>query len=311
MDYKHAKVVFMGTPEIAASLLETLINGQFNIVAVIAQPDASFGRRNLLMKAATKIIAEKYDIPIFQPTSIRIDHDFINHLDADLIVTLAYGQIVPDAVLKWPKYRPLNVHGSLLPRLRGAAPIQYALMHGFKETGFTLMEMVTQMDAGPMYAQIPVTILDDDNYETLRNRMSATINTFVPLLLKQYLNDELKGIPQDVAQVSFAPSIKIEQEHLNIGLSSRDFINYVRALAPSPGGYVLSNDERIKLLATKLYNTSIDNEIGTVHEQNGKLLLQLIDGNIEITLLQIPGKRPTIGHDFLNGHRHYLGHLWK
>jgi methionyl-tRNA formyltransferase len=311
MDYRKTRIVFMGTPEIAASLLETLLGAGFNLVALIAQPDAPVGRQGNIVPVPTKQVALKHGIKVYQPESIRKEFGFINDFGCDLIVTLAYGQIIPDQVLAWPTIKALNVHGSLLPQLRGAAPIQYALIHGLEKTGFTLMEMVSKMDAGPMFAKREVDICPDDDYGSLRTKISQLIKREVPDLLIDFIDGRLAPIEQIESEATFAPSIKKEQEHLNIDLPKRDFINYVRALAPAPGGYLLDEDLRVKLLKTRHYDEQLINPIGHVSIEDHNLVLQLCDGRLLVETLQWPGRRPVAGPEFVNGHRDIAGHLWK
>ena len=144
------RIVYMGTPELSAEILEGLINHGYKIAGVIAQEDKPVGRKNVIQKVPTKVVAEKYQIPVYQPHRIRLDYDFVKQINPDLIITCAYGQIVPQGLLDIPRLGCINVHGSLLPKYRGASPIQSALIHGEKETGVTIMEMIDKMDAGRM-----------------------------------------------------------------------------------------------------------------------------------------------------------------
>ena len=160
----------MGTPSISSKVLEGLIENGYQVVAVIAQPDRPVGRKKILEPVPTKVVAEKYNIPVFQPVKIRKEFDFVYDLKPDVIVTLAYGQIVPQALLDIPKYGAINLHGSLLPKYRGAAPIQYALMNNEKVSGMTLMKMVKEMDAGEMYDKEIVAIDEEDNMTSLFER---------------------------------------------------------------------------------------------------------------------------------------------
>lgn len=310
-NFRNIKIVFMGTPTIAANLLERLLREGFNVIAVIAQPDAPVGRSRDAVPVPTKIVAQKHGIPVMQPESMKTDHAFIKDFACDLVVTLAYGQIVPKAVLEWPRLGCLNVHGSLLPSLRGAAPMQYALINGLTTTGFTLMGMAEKMDAGPIFAQVPVPIHENDDYGTLSDRMSQAINEHIPNLLKEYIADDLAAIPQNDNLATFAYSIKPAQERLDINLPMAAFANYVRGLAPEPGAYVLDGEVKVKILSGRPYDENIVSALGTVMLVGGKLLLQLSDGRYAIETLQWPGKRAMAQRDFINGHRHVVGHVWR
>jgi len=310
-NFLNIKIVFMGTPAIAASLLERLLQEGFTVIAVIAQPDAPVGRRGEIVPVPTKIVARNHGIPVIQPESMKADYGFINDFHCDLVVTLAYGQIVPNAVLAWPRLGCLNVHGSLLPALRGAAPMQYALINGLTTTGFTLMGMAEKMDAGPIYAQVKVPILDNDDYGTLASRMSEAINENIPKLLNDYIYGKFPAIAQDESQATFAYSIKPAQERLDINLPIVKFGSYVRGLAPEPGAYILDGEIKVKILSGTTYDELVASELGTVTLEGGKLLLQLIDGRYAIETLQWPGKRIMGYRDFINGNRHVLGHIWR
>jgi methionyl-tRNA formyltransferase len=311
MDYRHCRIVFMGTPEIAASLLQTLLESGFNVVAVVAQPDAPVGRAGNIVPVPTKQVALKHGLKVYQPESIRKEYAFIHNFGCDLIVTLAYGQIIPDPVLAWPTIKALNVHGSLLPKLRGAAPIQYALIQDVKKTGITLMEMVSQMDAGSMYAQRELDIEPDDDNGSLRARISRLIDQSIPDLLIDFLNGKLQPITQNENEATFAPSIKKEQEHLNLDLPTRQFIGFVRALSPTPGGYLLDGDLRVKILKTHFHDDLTTHAKGYVSIEGHHLLLQLSDGRLAVEVIQWPGRRPVSGREFVNGHHDVDGQLWK
>ncbi|HAK05231.1 MAG TPA: methionyl-tRNA formyltransferase [Firmicutes bacterium] len=311
MNFKEARLVFMGTPDISASLLTALIEEGFNVVGLVAQPDTIKGRGGSVEEVATKKVARAHGIKVWQPASLRREHEFINAVAADLIVTLAYGQIVPDEVLAWPHRGALNVHGSLLPKLRGAAPMQYALMQGLETTGFTLMEMIDRLDAGKMYAKRELQIDKDDDYGRLHAKMSALIVTEVPALLKKFLDGKLIGIPQNDQEATFAYSIKPAQEHLDVNLDAISFTNYVRALAPTPGGYLLHGDTRIKILKTTPVAMAEINEPGRIVIDGGCLMLDVASGRVNIDLLQLPGKRPVAARDYLNGHRDIHGTFWQ
>ena len=181
----------MGTPEISAEVFEAMILDGYNFVGLIAQPDRPVGRKGLLEKVPTKVVAEKYNIPVFQPLKIRKDYAFMEELKPDVIITLAYGQIVPQGLLDIPQYGCLNLHGSLLPKYRGAAPIQYALINNEKVTGMTLMGMVAAMDAGPIYATKEVVIDEEDNSTSLFKKMAVAAKELILEKLPDYIDGKL------------------------------------------------------------------------------------------------------------------------
>ena len=216
MEKKDLNLLFMGTPVISAYVFEQMILDGYHFVGLVAQPDHPVGRKGIIEKVPTKVIAEKYDIPVFQPIKIRKDFSFMDNLKVDLVITLAYGQIVPQGFLDIPRFGCLNLHGSLLPKLRGASPVQTALINNEKVTGVTLMEMVAAMDAGRMYGKKEVVIDKDDNATSLFKKISEAAKDLVLELLPKYVNGELEGVPQNEEEVTFCSLIKPEQEKLDL-----------------------------------------------------------------------------------------------
>ena len=296
------RIAFMGTPDLAAVTLEAMIRAGFNIVALIAQADKPVGRHGEVEFVPTKKVALLHNVPVFQPIKIREDHGFLASLNLDLIVTLAYGQIVPEAVLKAPRLGCLNVHGSLLPALRGASPIRFSLINGDHETGLTLMEMVQAMDAGKMYAKETIKIDEFENYTSLYGKFMERTPKFTVQTVQQFLEHKLVGIPQDESLVTFAPLIKPNMEHLNIQLPKKDFMNWVRGLSNHPGGYVLLKGKKLKLFEVRIVNDLITHPIGTIVMANAQgIWMQLSDGQIAILDLQFEGKKRLSWNTFVNG----------
>ena len=219
MEKKDLRLVFMGTPEISAYVFEKMIEDGYRFVGLVAQPDHPVGRKGILEKVPTKVVAEKYDIPVFQPVKIRDDYAFMDEIKPDLVITLAYGQIVPQGFLDKVPMGCLNLHGSLLPKYRGASPVQTALINNETFTGVTLMEMVKAMDAGKMYAKMVVRITDDDNATSLFNKIKEAAARLILEVLPSYINGELIGEEQDEKEVSFCSLIKPEQEKLDLSLN--------------------------------------------------------------------------------------------
>ena len=294
------RIVFMGTPEIAARVFENLINFGLNFVGLIAQEDKPVGRKGILEPVATKVVAQKYNIPVFQPHRIRKEYEFLYDLKPDLILTMAYGQIVPQAVLDVPPYGCLNLHGSLLPKYRGAAPIQRALINGDKTTGITLMEMIDKMDAGRMYAKEEVTI-DDDNYSSLCLKLIDAATKVVQDNLYDYFNHKLVGALQDESEVTFADKILPSDEKLDINLNCEQFINFVNGLSFEPGGYVYINDKKLKILKAHKVLSHLG-ELGQLSIKK-EVVLSLVDGYIVLDVVQLEGKKRMDGKSFANGNR--------
>ena len=308
MNKKDLRVVFMGTPEISAHVFEAMILDGYQFVGLIAQPDRPVGRRGELEKVPTKVVAEKYNIPVFQPLKIRKEYEFLNKLKPDVIITLAYGQIVPQGVLDISKYGCLNLHGSLLPKYRGAAPIQYALINGDKVTGMTLMEMVAAMDAGKMYAKEEVVIEDDDNATSLFKKMALAAERLILSKLPEYIDGRLQGKEQDESLVSFCPTIKPEQEKLDLSLGVKQILGWIRGLSDHPGAYLYLDGKKIKIFKAQIVNNLVSDEVGTIVQADKRgLVMQCKGGQLSLLELQKEGKNRMDYKSFLNGNQGLLG----
>jgi methionyl-tRNA formyltransferase len=297
----------MGTPEISAPILEALIQDGYNVVALITNEDKAVGRKKILEPTPTKVVALKYGIPVYQPHRIRLDYQWLSSLNPDVIVCMAYGQLVPNEVLNMPKYGCINLHGSLLPKLRGAAPIQRAIMEGDKLTGITLMQMVDKMDAGLMYDKAEVAIDPEDNYTRLAHKISDAGKALILKDLMPYLNGELPGVPQDEAAVTIAHIIKPENEKIPLDLPGQDFVNYVRGLSETPGGYLMLGNLKLKIYEAHVLNTEKTAPLGQIVLADKSLVFQGSDGQISIDVLQLEGKKKMDARSFLNGAHGLLG----
>ena len=307
MNIKDTRIIFMGTPEISASVLEGLISNGYNIVALIAQPDRPVGRKKILTPVPTKVVAEKYNIPTYQPVKIRKEYDFVSELKPDLILTLAYGQIVPQGLLDIPSLGALNLHGSLLPKYRGAAPIQYALLNNEKKTGMTLMRMVKEMDAGEMYATEEVDIDEDDNSTLLFKKMGDAALRLALRALPLFVEGKLPGVPQDESLVTFAPSIKPEEEKIDLSKSKEEIVGQIRALSDAPGAYLYIGELKLKIYKAKVNSSEILGEVGEIVKADKLgLHLQVKDGIIAILELQKEGKNRMDYKSFVNGNQNLL-----
>ena len=312
MNYSDARIVFMGTPSISAKVLEGLISHGYKVVGVIAQPDRPVGRKKILEPVPTKVVAEKYNIPVYQPVKIRLDFDFVRELNPDVIVTIAYGQIVPQALLDIPKYGAVNLHGSLLPKYRGAAPIQYALMNNDKVSGMTLMRMVKEMDAGEMYDKEEVAISLEDNCTSLFEKMGDAALKLILRALPKYLNGELVGVPQDESLVSFCPTIKPEEEKLDLTKGKEQIFGYIRALSDVPGAYLYLDNEKFKIYKSVIISNEIKGQVGEIIKADKSgLHIQLVDGVLGLLEVQKEGKKRMDYKSFLNGNQNLLGKILK
>lgn len=308
MEKKDLNLLFMGTPEISAYVFEQMIIDGYHFVGLVAQPDHPVGRKGIIEKVPTKVIAEKYNIPVFQPIKIRKDFSFMDNLKVDLVITLAYGQIVPQGFLDIPRFGCLNLHGSLLPKLRGASPVQTALINNEKVTGVTLMEMVAAMDAGRMYGKKEVNIEEDDNATSLFKKISEAAKDLVLELLPKYVNGELEGVPQNEEEVTFCSLIKPEQEKLDLSKDILEVYGYIRGLSDEPGAYLYLDNQKLKIFKAKIANDLVTAEVGTIVQADKRgLLLQCQNGQLAILELQKEGKKRMDYKAFINGNQNLLG----
>jgi methionyl-tRNA formyltransferase len=303
------RIVFMGTASFSLAVLKMLIEEDYNIVGVVTQPDRYVGRKKVLTMPDVKVEALKYDIPVIQPARIKEDYQAIVDLKPDLIITAAYGQIVPQAVLDIPRLGCINVHASLLPLYRGGAPVHQAIIDGQEKTGVTIMYMVKKMDAGDMIAQKETPILEEDTVGILYDRLSV----LGAELLKETLPDILKGTNQRISQdenlVTYAPTLSREDERLDWNMSARQVYNKVRGTNPWPGSYTTYQGKTVKIWAGQVHQC--ENAMKHhVHQDNGTIVkifkdaigVKVNDGVYLITELQLEGKKRMSVKDYLNGH---------
>ena len=303
------RIVFMGTASFSLAVLKMLIEEGYNIVGVVTQPDRYVGRKKVLTMPDVKVEALKYDIPVIQPARIKEDYQAVADLKPDLIITAAYGQIVPQAVLDIPRLGCINVHASLLPLHRGGAPVHQAIIDGQEKTGVTIMYMVKKMDAGDMIAQKETPILEEDTVGILYDRLSD----LGAKLLKETLPDILKGtnqrIPQDENLVTYAPTLSREDERLDWNMSARQVYNKVRGTNPWPGSYTTYQGKTVKIWAGQVHQC--ENAMKHhAHQDNGTIVkifkdaigVKVNDGVYLITELQLEGKKRMSVKDYLNGH---------
>ena len=304
------RIVYMGTPKMSADILESMIQDGFNIVGVIARVDQEVGRKKILEEVPTKVVAKKYNIPVFQPEKIRLDYEFVKELKPDLILTMAYGQIVPQGLLDIPTKGALNLHGSILPKYRGAAPIQRAIYDGETKTGVTLMEMVDKMDAGRIYAMEECEILDSDNYTSLCEKIVSCSIKLVKEKLPLYLAGKLSGTVQDESLVTIAKKIKPEDEKLDLSKDSKMFLAHVRALSEVPGGFLMLDNRKLKIYKAVRISENKTNPMGYL-TIGKRPILQLVDGEIELLEVQLEGKKKMDGRSFANGSHSLDGMILK
>ena len=305
------KIVYMGTSEFSSKILEFLIENKVNVVGVVSQPDKEVGRKNKIQPTPVKEVALKYGIEVFQPIKIRDDYEFIANKNPDIVLTCAYGQIVPQAVLDIPKYKCINIHGSLLPKYRGAAPIQYAILNDEKQTGVTYMEMIKKMDAGCMYSKTFVDIENNDNAQDIFDKLLVTVKDTVIDFLDDFVEGKIEGIEQNEEEVTFSKMIKREDEVIDWNDSKRNIHNKVRAFNPSPIAYTTLNDVNIKIYEGEETSENISGEVGEIVKANKEgIFVRCSDGVYKITKLQPAGKKVMDSRDYINGNKDLVGKMF-
>ncbi|MFC1600260.1 methionyl-tRNA formyltransferase [Patescibacteria group bacterium] len=296
------KIIFYGTPDIAVPFLETLYNDpEIEIVGVVTKPDKPVGRKQEIQAPPVKVKAEEYELEIFQPEKIDSKFvDFIGKYDADFNVVIAYGEIMPTEILDAPANGSLNVHFSLLPKYRGAAPVQTALFNGDKETGVTFMDMEEKLDAGGIYYIKKTPIEDDENAEMLLNRLSEVGAILIPSVLKDISDKVLAPIPQNEDDKSYCKKITKKNAEFNPQKDdASEIMNKFRAFYPWPGLFFIYKGKRCKIL--KLKTSDQEAKPGELKENEGELILGTAHGSLKINELQLDGKNPMSDKDFING----------
>lgn len=300
------KIIFMGTPEFSATVLRGILeNDDYQVIAVVTQPDRSVGRKRILTAPPVKEVALAHGIKVYQPEKLSGSPEMAEllTLDADIIVTAAYGQFVPTKLLKYPPYKAINVHASLLPKYRGGAPIHYAIWQGEQETGISIMYMEREMDAGDILAQAttPIDFHEDvaDLFERLALIGRDLLLETLPLLFK----DQIQAMPQDVNQVTYSPTIQKDQEQIDWSQSAEEIHNHVRAFRPFPSTYTIWNNERLKIWQGEPIDfVKQEAKPGTIIAvQDNQLIIQCGEGHYAISELQPSGKKRISTSDFLNG----------
>ena len=310
---KDLKVIFMGTPDFCVPILESLIE-KTNVIAVVTQPDKEVGRKHEIMYSPIKKVALQHNIKVFQPVKIREEYQDIIDLNPDIIITCAYGQIIPEVILNNPRLGCINVHASLLPKLRGGAPIHKAIIDGYDKTGITIMYMDKGMDTGDMISKVEVKIENNDTAESLYDKLKKVS---VPLLLDtlpKIIDGTNSREKQNDEDATYAYNISREEEHIDFNKTSKEIYNQIRGLNSWPGAYAVLDNNIIKIWASTITNNKYNMEPGKVVNID-KTGIEVVtkDSSILITELQLSGKKKVFIKDFINGIKKedYLNKIFK
>lgn len=298
----NIKILFMGTPDFSVNVLQGLIDN-YDVVGVVTQPDKEVGRKHEIRFSPVKELALKNDIRVYQPEHIKSDYANLLKLDIDMIVTCAYGQMIPNELLDFPRLGCINVHASLLPKLRGGAPIHKAIINNYPRTGVTIMYMVEKMDAGDIISQVETPIFREDNVGTLHDRLSILGTKLLLETIPRIVSGEINSIPQDESQVTYAWNITREEEKIDFSKKTIDIYNQIRGLNPWPGAYAKLDGRIVKIYDSRIsdsfFTTKKDGEIGKVYDDG--IGVSTKDGEIIITELQFEGKRRITVKEYFNG----------
>ena len=307
------RIVFMGTPDFSVPCLQALIDDGHDVCAVFTQPDKPKGRHGVLSAPPVKELALKYDIPVYQPDSLKNDEikSFFSSLGADLAIVVAYGKILPEEFLNAPKYGCINMHASLLPKLRGAAPIQWSIINGEKRSGVTAMQMDKGLDTGDILLSESVEIRDDETAQELHDELSVLGAQVMRKTLLMLQKGVLSPIRQDDSQSTYAPILTKELSAIDWQKSALQIHNQIRGLYPWPGASAVLNGKTLKIHSAKLLGKT-QGEPGEVVFNDHRLCVACGDGNaVELLVIQAPGKKAMPVTDYLRGNPVVLGTIFE
>lgn len=298
---KDIKVVFMGTPSFAVPVLEKLIEN-YNVIMVVCQPDRAKDKKGNIIYPPVKELALKNNIEVYQPLKLSSEYEHIIEKNPDIIITCAYGQILPSSLLDYPKYGCINVHGSLLPRLRGGAPIHHAIINGDKETGITIMYMDKKMDAGDIISQRSIEIKNTDNLDSIYSSLSTLGSELLIETLPSIINGTNNRIKQNENEVTFGYNISKEDELINFNDLAINIFNKVRGLCSIPGASCYYNGKRLKIYEVEVTNKLSKDIPGKIVEVNkDSLVVTTKDYLIKIKDIKLEGKKRCMVSEYLNG----------
>lgn len=298
------KTIFIGTPIFSVPALEALLGDRrFEVMAVISQPDRPAGRKQVIMPTPVKEAALKHGLTVFQPDKISSILDSLTELKPDVIVVVAYAQIIPESVLNLPRYGCINIHASLLPKYRGAAVLQAPILHGDKETGVTIMKMDKTLDTGPIIFQAKIELDPEETPITLAHKLAPLGAAILPDTLKRYVSGELKPQPQDNGSASYVKTLTREDGRIDWAHSAVRIERQVRAMTPWPGTWTTWQGQLLKIAKVEHEPHHIEHyRHGEIFIDHGHLAVQCGIDALIIERIQLEGKSEVSGDDFLRGH---------
>lgn len=296
------RVVFMGTPDFSVPVLKGIIDSsEYDVVGVVSQPDKKVGRHQILTPSPISKVAIDNNIKLLRIEKIRTNYEEVLDLRPDIIITCAYGQIIPKEILDYPKYGCINVHASLLPKYRGGAPIHKAIIDGEKYTGITIMYMDVGMDTGDIISQEKIEILDTDTLENVHDKLSILGKELLLKTLPNIISGNIERIKQDENKVTFAYNIKREDEHVDFNNECKNIYNLVRGLNPFPGSFAVLNGKIIKIYSGMIGNKTNGKPGEIKGISRDGIIVNTKDLEFIITELQEEGKKRVTAKEYLNG----------
>ncbi|MFR6360649.1 methionyl-tRNA formyltransferase [Amedibacterium intestinale] len=306
------KILFMGTPDIAVSMLKQILADGYDVIGVVTQPDKKAGRKQELKMSEVKQCALQHNIPVYQPVRIKDDYKDLMMLGADLIVTCAYGQFIPSELLEAPTYGSINVHASLLPKLRGGAPIHKAIIYGEKETGMSIMRMVKAMDAGAVMAQCKVSIEETDTAGSLYDKLAEAGAKLLSESIVKIKEGKAVFVEQQEEKATFAYTISKEEEFISFDRDISKVYDHIRGLIPFPVGHGIINNKKVKFHKVRKVEKAIYSKPGEVLGLlDGGFAIAAVNGYVLIDEIQMEGKAKTDAKAFFNGAgKQLVGHCF-
>ncbi|MBQ1482088.1 MAG: methionyl-tRNA formyltransferase [Erysipelotrichaceae bacterium] len=301
MEFEDKKIVFMGTPQFAAHILEGLFKANYTIVAAVTQPDKEVGRKKILTPSKVKEKALELSIPVLTPVKIKDEYEQVLSYEPDLIITAAYGQFIPSVILDYPKYKCINAHGSLLPKYRGGAPIQRAIINGEKETGITIQYMAKKMDQGEILYQRSIPIDIEDTNSTMFEKLSDLALDMLLQFLPKLFSGDVHPVMQDENEATYAWNLEKEIEEIGFSRPVRNVYDHIRGLLDAPGAYFLCKGKKYKM--EKVFFEEYADTDPCVFQglEKDYLRIDCEDGFIKVYQIKPEGKNSMDAKAFYNG----------
>ena len=302
MNITEPRIVFMGTPQFAAHILQGLFEADYNIVAVVSQPDKEVGRKRVLTPSVTKSKALELGIPVLTPFKIKDEADAVLSYEPDLIITAAYGQFIPQRILDYPKYKCINAHGSLLPKYRGGAPIQRAIINGEKETGITIQYMAKKMDQGEILMQEAIPIELHDTNASMFEKLSDLALDMLLKLLPDLFDGNINPVSQNEEEATYAYNLEKEIECISFDEDVKKVYDHIRGLLDNPGCHFVYKDKKYKLEKV-FFQYAEDCDPGVFKGlEKDHLRIDCLNGYIEVYQIRPEGKNSMDAKAFYNGY---------